>query len=135
MSAETEQPDPDDPPIDRWELIRDALTFQVKLAIDGLRDLLLLPLSAAGAFLNLLGVRGTPIDFYRLVRWGKMTERKINLFGAARRSAKPRSEIDGLVVKLERLLVDQYKRGGVTANAKDAIDRILDGVQRSESDR
>ena len=122
--------------LDRWLLIRDALAFQLKLAVDGLRDLILLPLSAFGAFINLCGIRGTPIDFYALVRWGKWTERRINLFGAARRYRRARpDELDGVVSRVEELLVEQYQKGGITATAKDAIDRALDGIGRVSRDK
>ena len=122
--------------MDRWLLIRDALTFQVKLAVDGFRDLVLLPLSAIGALINLIGISGTPIDFYRLVRWGKSTERRINLFGAARRQRRVRSdELDVVMNRIEQLLVEQYRKGGITASAKDVIDRALDTVDRGQKDR
>ena len=135
MSDNTLPQPVDDRNPERWALIRDALAFQVKLAIDGLRDLVLLPLSALGALLNLCGIRGTPIDFYALVRWGKWSEKKINLFGAARRHRGFRkdSELDALVTKVETLLVEQYQRGGITASAKEVIDRALDGVDRDRT--
>ena len=118
-------------PLDRWHLIRDAVQFQIKLAIDGVRDLILMPLSALGAVLTLFGVRDTPLEFYNIVRWGKRTERAINLFGAAKPSPADRQSdeavsVDTLLERVESLLVEQYRKGGVTAQAKDAIDRALD---------
>lgn len=118
-------------PLDRWHLIRDAVQFQIKLAIDGVRDLILMPLSALGAVLTLFGVRDTPLEFYNIVRWGKRTERAINLFGAAKPSPADRQSdeavsVDSLLERVESLLVEQYRKGGVTAQAKDAIDRALD---------
>ena len=38
--------------------------------------------------------------------------------------------MDSLVAQVERLMVDQYERGGVTASAKQAIDRSLDAISR-----
>jgi len=124
-------------PEDRWSLIRDAVQFQIKLAIDGLRDVMLIPLSAIGALLNILGVRGTPLDFYNIVRWGKRTETAINLFGAAERiapSAKVSQPpaVDSMLERVESLVVDQYHRGGITASAKEAIDKALDGLHKDK---
>ena len=124
---------PANDPEGRWALIRDAVQFQIKLAIDGLRDVMLMPLSAIGALLNLFGVRGTPLDFYNIVRWGKRTEAAINLFGAAENtgpsgniSAPP--AVDNVLERVESLVVEQYRKGGITASAKDAIDKALDGL-------
>jgi hypothetical protein len=116
--------------LERWRLIRDAVQFQIKLAIDGIRDVVLMPLSAVGALLTLFGVRDTPLEFYNIVRWGKRTERAINLFGAADPSgadkqADEMASVDSLLERVESLLVEQSHKGGITAQAKDAIDRAL----------
>jgi hypothetical protein len=39
--------------------------------------------------------------------------------------------IDAVIGRLERLLVEHYERGGVTASAKAAIDRSLDAIART----
>ena len=51
----------------------------------------------------------------------------LNLFGEHDENEEP--GIDEQFGKLEQLLVDEYKRGGVTAQAKQAIDRALDTLQ------
>ena len=119
--------------VNRWRLIRDAVQFQIKLAIDGLRDLILMPLSALGALITLLGARDTPLEFYNIVRWGKRTERAINLFGAAEPAShdtqpQQAASVDALLERVESLIVEQYRKGGITAQAKDAIDRALDSA-------
>lgn len=124
-------------PIDRWHLIRDAVQFQIKLAIDGMRDVILMPLSAFGAILSLFGVRDTPFEFYNIVRWGKRTERAINLFGAAKplpedTQFSQAASVDSLLARVESLVVEQYRKGGITAQAKDAIDRALGVVDRDQ---
>lgn len=118
---------------DRWTLIRDALVFQLKLAVDGLRDFLLMPISLAAAVFDLLKVGPRPgRQFYDLLKIGAKTEYWINLFGAAEHGeALPvaaRPGIDQLVNKMERLVVQEYERGGITSSAKDAVDRMLDGL-------
>lgn len=131
-------------PPGRWVLIRDAVVFQVKLLVDGLRDFVLLPISVVAALLSLLrGGNGAGREFYTLVAFGRRTEKWINLFGAADRlpaADEPDDDseiatVDGLVNKLERKVVEQYEKGGMTASAKHAIDHILDSVQSSTARR
>lgn len=125
----------------RWELIRDAIVFQVKLVVDGLRDLALLPISVAAALVSLLhsGDRAGS-EFYRLVAFGKRTEKWIDLFGAADRlpdqgardEALAVHSFDKLVEKVEHMVREQYEKGGVTAQAKEAIDRALDTLPKRQ---
>lgn len=121
----------------RWALIRDIGVFQVKLLCDGLRDLLLLPVSLVAGLISLLKSEKQPgTEFYDLLRLGRRSERWINLFGAAERlhgpSAKedrfPAEDIDELVSRVEAFVVDEYKKGGVTAQAKDRLDKALDSL-------
>ncbi len=132
---------PEAPPApERWDLIRDVLVFQVKLALDALRDVLLSPISLFAALLDLLsGDRPRPY-FYETLVAARRSERFIDLFGAADR-IEPRSphasdrNVDRVVEKLEVLLAEQVEKGGVTAHAKEAIDRRLDAVVERTSRR
>ncbi len=142
MSAEEPQvPEvsPDGP--DRWTLVRDAFVLQFKLIVDGLRDFLLVPASIVAAIISLADNRdGKPgPQFYQLLGIGKQSERAIDLFGAYR-NAPPEVhseygfgdiKIDDLVERVETFVVDEYKKGGVTAQAKERIDRALDSIQRN----
>jgi hypothetical protein len=117
----------------RWTLIRDVLVFQVKLAVDGFRDLIMMPISLGVAVLDLfqVGPRAGR-QFYDLLKVGRQTEHWINLFGATDH-AEPLPVaagpgIDALVKKMERLVVQEYERGGITSSAKDTVDRVLDGI-------
>lgn len=125
---------------DRWTLIRDALVIQFKLVVDGLRDVVLVPASLVAAVISLLrseGGRPGP-QFYELLAFGKRTERWIDLFGAHRRVAaasgtvkeKEEAGIDELVSRVEAHVIEQYRRGGITAQAKEQIDRALDALQK-----
>jgi hypothetical protein len=124
---------------DRWTLIRDIAVLQGKLIIDGLRDLILVPVSIAAGIVSLLktgdGPGGGPgTEFYDLLRVGRSTERWINLFGAADRvhgrvrdeDISPVGNVDELVKRLESYIVDEYKSGGVTWQAKNRLDKALD---------
>ena len=138
----TKLPDETDHP-DRWTLIRDMAVLQVKLLVDGFRDLLLVPASlVAGIWSLLSGSSDRPgPQFYQLISLGKHSEIWINLFKAYE-NAPPevRQEhsfgvrnMDELVDRFESFVVDEYRRGGVTAQAKDRIDQALDAIQRSTS--
>lgn len=125
-----------------WALIRDAFVFQVKLVIDGFRDLVLIPASFVAALMSLLSSRdGRPgPQFYRLLGVGKRSERWIDLFAAYRHAppnfvgdenvAEP--NIDDIVHRVESFVVDEYRRGGVTKQAKDRIDAALGALQRRQ---
>ena len=121
---------------DRWTLIRDSLVFQLKLAVDGIRDLVMMPIALGVTILDLLNVGPRAgRQFYDLLKVGRRTEHMINLFGATDHAeavpARTGPGIDALVRRMERLVVQEYERGGITASAKDSVDRMLDGITRS----
>jgi len=121
----------------RWLFFRDVLVFQAKLLLDGLRDLLLMPVSLVAA---LFGLVKEPADpgrlFGRVMEYGRRSDRWINLFGDPRHFRDGQAEVPGdpgvdeLVGLLEQRLLEQYRKGGVAASAKDAIDRALDAVHK-----
>jgi hypothetical protein len=125
---------------DRWMLLRDIGVLQFKLLVDGLRDLILVPASLIAGIASLATASGGKpgMQFYRLLHFGKQSERWINLFGAEQNSPEPiepiesfgDGNIDELVRKVETLVVDEYKRGGVTAQAKERLDTIIAAIQK-----
>ncbi len=120
---------------DRWEFLRDVLVFQLKLLLDAVRDLVLSPVSIVAGVIDVISGNEPPGRyFYRLVAFGGRTDTWINLFGMPGRPEEPGGDesdtIDSLVAQVERLMVDQYERGGVTASAKQAIDRSLNAIAR-----
>jgi len=133
-------PEEEKPPA-LWVLIRDIAVLQVKLIVDGLRDLVLVPTSLVFGIVSVVKMKnGKPgSEFYKLVSIGRQSEQWINLFGAIE-NAPPdivettpfgNGDIDELVLRVERFVVDEYKRGGVTAQAKSRIDKALAALQRS----
>ena len=115
--------------------------LQVKLVVDGFRDLVLLPASIIAAVLSLLnssnGVPGP--QFYKLLAVGKQSEHWINLFGALGNAPAGTVDeshdfgdagLDDIVAKVETFVVDEYQRGGVTAQAKSRIDAALNAMRR-----
>ena len=128
------------PETQRWTLIRDIGVLQVKLIVDGLRDIILVPASLVAGIISIASSKDGKLglQFYHLLAWGKQTEVWINLFGAGKNSPEeieqPQpfgdQDIDDLVGRLESFVVDEVKRGGVTTQAKDRLDKILDVMQR-----
>ena len=45
-------------------------------------------------------------------------------------ACSPRPGVDTLVARLERLVRQEYERGGIKASTKDAVDRVLDNPTR-----
>ena len=127
---------------ERWVLIRDIGVLQVKLIVDSLRDIILVPASLIAGLISLFStVDGKPgLQFYRLLAWGKESEVWINLFGAVKNSPEKLQQsssfgdrdIDDIVGRLESFVVDEAKRGGVTSQAKDRLEKILDAMQRKK---
>jgi hypothetical protein len=137
LGAPKEQPD-----AARWRLLRDLGVLQVKLLVDGLRDIILVPASLVAGIISIVqSVDGKPgPQFYHLLAWGKESEIWINLFGAVSNSPEKierpsgfgARDIDDIVGRLETFVVDEVKRGGVTTQAKERLDKILNAVQRNK---
>ena len=122
-----------DPP-ERWQLIRDVCVFQLKLAIDGLRDLVLGPVSIAAALVGLLGRRkGGDNIFYSVLRYGRSMESWINLFGAVDEAdARAGDNIDDYLRPVENALATHSKKRGLTASAKAKADGVIDSLRDDE---
>lgn len=120
----------------RRTLIRDAAVFQFKLVLDGLRDLLLVPVSIVGAVISLIDSKsGQPgSQFYDVLAYGKRTERWIDLFGALRDrqadEAPDGGSLDEVMDRMEAYVIDEYRRGGITKQAKDRIDQALNTLHK-----
>lgn len=124
---------------DRWNLARDIAVLQVKLIVDGLRDFILVPISLVAGLISLTRPgNASGNEFYNLLRVGRRSERWINLFGAAdkvpaaaeERVRFPDADIDALVGKVESFVVDEYREGRVTRQAKEQLDQLLGGAVR-----
>ena len=100
--------------------LRDAVVFQGKLIVDGLRDLILFPVALVATFIDLSrgnadGKHGR--RFYDVVCFGRQTERWIDLFEAADRAPeteRPRPEmnsptIDEFVNRFEERLSEKRR--------------------------
>ncbi|MDJ0711522.1 MAG: hypothetical protein QNJ14_14115 [Woeseiaceae bacterium] len=125
--------------MDRRTLIRDVAMFQVKLVVDGFRDLLLVPISLVVGIISLISGRDSEPgpQFYHLLGVGKQSEQWINLFGALKNAPPdmehvhpfPDADMDDIVGRLESFVVDEEKRGGMTAQARERLERLLGRLQ------
>lgn len=125
-------------PIDRVELFRDVLVFQVKLLADGLRDLLLVPVSLIAGAISLLRRGDQPgTEFYDVLKHGQRAEHWINLFGVLQergldsgQDPKDLGDIDDIADRVEAFIVHEYNKGEVSAKAKDRLNRALNALQK-----
>ncbi len=125
----------------RWRLARDIATLQVKLVVDGFRDVLLVPASLVVGLISLFG-RGerTGEEFYSLLRLGKRSEKWINLFGAANRDREAGSstegeDIDRMVQRVESFMIDEYRHGRLTGQARDKLEAVIARLQAAAERR
>ncbi|MGB5511981.1 MAG: hypothetical protein WBM87_09760 [Woeseiaceae bacterium] len=135
-----EIPDTAPPAPSRATLARDIIVLQAKLLVDGLRDLILVPASLIVGIAGLLSFDSAKpgAEFYRLLHAGKQSEHWINLFGALRNAPPdledvkgfPDADMDDIVGRLETYMVEEHRRGGITAQAKDRLDKALDTIKR-----
>ena len=122
----------------RWQLLRDLGAFVLKVALEAIRDLVLIPIGLVAGLAGLVLSPSDPARFFReVLRLGARYDDFVDLFGE-RKTALPAPRgrrVDDLVDGLEAVLREQHERGGVTATAKDAIDRALDAVGDAVKER
>lgn len=89
----------------RWRLVRDVVVFQVKLGLEALLDLTLIPVSLAAAALDLLlGNWRRPRWFHAVLRFGERCERRIDLWGVPADGTVADAEIDVVMRSIETLM-------------------------------
>lgn len=124
----------------RVALIRDIAVFQVKLIIDGFRDLLLVPASLIAGLISLFGTRGEQgREFYDLLRLGRRSERYINLFGALEHAPESQNtfhedspeDIDRMVARVEDFVRDEYENGHLTGKAREGLENAVERLQKA----
>jgi hypothetical protein len=123
----------------RWRLLRDLGSFVLKVGLEAIRDLVLIPLALLAGVAGLVLSPGDPARFFRdVLRLGARFDDFLDLFGAAARDVTLRAQatrVDDFVDGIEAVLREQHQKGGVTATAKDAIDRALDAVSDALQER
>lgn len=121
----------------RSELIRNAVVFQLKLVADGVRDLVLLPISLVATIIGLLRGGDEPDrEFKQVIDVGRQSERWINLFGNHDHpeDASPTASIDVLFTKVEETLKQHYQATGTSKSAQAEIDEALQAVHEKATE-
>jgi hypothetical protein len=90
----------------RWRLLRDVVIFQIKLGMEAVLDLTLIPVSLAAAGLDLLlGNWRRPRWFHAVLRFGERCEHRIDLWGIATPGVDtPQSDVDAVMRSIENLI-------------------------------
>ncbi len=141
----------------RWSIAKDSLVFQIKLALDALRDLLLSPVSIICALIDIAsGHSKQQSYFYKLMQLGHVSDHWLNLFGPKIKletndksiskalknedidsnedlSSNNEVNVDALFNQLESLLKTQHAKGGLTATAKTSIDSYIDKIVQKQA--
>lgn len=99
-----------------WVILRDLAIFQVKLALDGLKDLVFMPFSILAAALDIV-FPGPRVGhrFYAVLTVGEKFDRWLNLFGAASEADAGRDGLFGasragsasMLGRLEKMVTGQ----------------------------
>ena len=111
-------------PESRGQLLWDVLVFQFKLFMDGLRDVILVPVSLVAALLGLIS-GGNPARFYhKVLLFGRRTEAWINLFGHDRRNPTA----DDMIRPLQKQVFKHASENPRLKKAGESINRSLDSV-------
>jgi hypothetical protein len=90
----------------RLRLLRDVIVFQVKLGMEALLDITLIPVSLVAAGLDFLfGNWRQPRLFHAVLRFGERCERRIDLWGVAPDGRVASTlEVDAVMRTIETLI-------------------------------
>ena len=122
----------------RWRLVRDVVVFQIKLGMEAVLDLTLIPVSLAAAAMDfLLGNWRRPRWFHAVLRFGERCEHRIDLWRVATPGVDaPQSEVDAVMRSIETLIrnprtgpdkVRELRRWAATKLAPSSDGEVPDG--------
>jgi hypothetical protein len=120
--------------------LRDAAVFHAKLLLDGLRDVVLFPVSLVTVLVDLVRRDDPPGHrFYDVLHFARETEQWIDLFEAADRApetAVPRPNIEGpslddFIDDISQKLKDGHEKGELSASAKQTFEQILAAARKA----
>ena len=120
---------------ERWKFLRDFVVFQVKMLLDNVRDLVLMPVALGAALLDLI-LKGDRegARFYKVLRWGWHSEKVIDVYSAIEHEEPGEFQIgrdytvDGVIARLENVVTREVEKGGTAASIKNAMDRAIDQI-------
>jgi hypothetical protein len=119
-------------PQSRARLVRRVLLLQVKLLADGLRDLVMMPLSLAAAAFGLVSRHRDPeIYLDRLMYFGRETDRLINLFDHEDPEDPHRSvPLDRVAEEIEAAILRDYENGGLSSRGAAQLGDLVARLRR-----
>jgi hypothetical protein len=107
-------------PPTRGQLLRHVLVFQFKLAMDGIRDVLLSPISLIAALAGIFTNHPDPSRFFnQLLQMGHRSDKWINLFNTHNEDSDFPTA-DDFVRKAESIVLSELEKGGVVPKLKRA---------------
>jgi hypothetical protein len=131
-STPQEQPGPAGVAHSRLSLVLEVFGFQMKLLADGLRDVLLSPLSLIALIAGLCLGGDKPRRYFDwLLRFGRRSERWINLFG----SENGQSGADDLIRPLQDRVQEEIASRPWLNRAGSELNRQLDQLNASAAQR
>lgn len=127
-------------PGERWKFLRDVLVFQIKMLLDNVRDFALMPISLFAALIDLVsrGEREGAL-FYKVLKWGARSEAVIDVYSAIDHretgdfKVSRDYTVDGVIARLEGVLMRECEKGGTAASIKAAMDRAIDQLHAETS--
>ena len=133
MTSDLSLPSPDSNA--RWTFFRDVVVFQLKMLLDNLRDIVLMPVALGAAVIDLLyrGEREGAL-FYKVLRWGLHSEEVIDVYSSIEHHDPGRFKVsraytvDGVIEQLENVVTREVEKGGTAASIKTAMDRAIDQI-------
>ena len=118
----------------RSEVIYDMMVLQLKLIVDGLRDLMLMPLVLIASLAGLIMHKTSPGRYlYRLLSYGKASESWIGLFDEAEKDQMDpvdlnNSSFEDLIKKTQTAFESKYindeKKQKLVAKLNGALDEL-----------
>ena len=121
----------------RASLIREALVFQLKLSIDGLKDFVLVPVVFIALGMDLIAPgRDYGANLRRVFRMGHRFDRFLDLYKGGRGPAELKPEdaggFDAHLAGVENLLMGELENGELSAKARTALRDMLASRERRE---
>lgn len=119
----------------RLRLVRRVALLQVKLLADGLRDVVMMPLSLAATALGLISDRRDP-ELYldRLMHFGRESDHWINLFDHHDADdPRRRAPLDRVAEEIEATILRDYENGGLSAKGAAQLMQLVAKLRRGTS--
>ena len=115
---------------DWLDVARDATVFQFKLLLDGLLDVIMVPVSLVAAGMSIV----TGEDwFYRAIRIGRGLDERLNLFGSGEPPPEDNPDTDAvertdqiaaLAQRVEKEIRRELEAGKLSAGARESLSRL-----------